>query len=550
MKIGKNWLYLAVILTVFVGCIYGNSISGSIPADVSSQNRADVIKIDSMAAFGRLEKPPVQFLHDAHTKALSQKDLGCDTCHLTKDNRIYPKFKRFEDTDKTAVMNIYHKECIACHGEMTIANEKTGPVDCDDCHTRKEKYLSARQPMGFDKSLHFTHSQANKNKCEQCHHEYSENKKKLFYAKGKEGTCRYCHEEKTQDNRISMRQASHLACINCHINTPAKQEINPPKTCSGCHGPIEQQKLKHKKIKNQSEITRMDRNQPDIVLLKSAPENIKTDEKSNRMAFVPFNHETHENSNETCRVCHHKSLQPCNECHTLNGFPAKSADGSITSPSNTLPDASTGPKAVILEKAMHKIDSSRSCQGCHNAGKQEKECAGCHAVMGKTREMKDEACIKCHSIPVEKLQRPSSLDDEISLARSALQAGKQITKTVHKDDIPEIVTIKRLSKKYEAVEFPHRLVINALVDRIKTNSLSNYFHNEKETICQGCHHNSPASKKPPQCASCHGKQWDEKTPLRPGILGAYHQQCIGCHQQMDIKKPVGCIECHKLKNIE
>ena len=76
--------------------------------------------------------------------------------------------------------------------------------------------MSARKPMGMDLSLHFRHSKAAKEKCETCHHEYDEKAKTLFYAKGKEGTCRYCHKERTEENRISMPLASHLSCVECH----------------------------------------------------------------------------------------------------------------------------------------------------------------------------------------------------------------------------------------------------------------------------------------------------------------------------------------------
>ena len=73
------------------------------------------------------------------------------------------------------------------------------------------------------------------------------------------------------------------------------------------------------------------------------------------------------------------------------------------------------------------------------------------------------------------------------------------------------------------------------------------FHADPGTICQGCHHNSPIGKKPPQCASCHGQPFDERKLNSPGLLGAYHIQCMGCHAEMGIEKPVGCTECHKEK---
>jgi hypothetical protein len=533
MKMAKNWLGRAVVLTITLGCMlgcnYGTGIISTAPAGESSRNRADVIKIDAMAALGRLEKSPVEFLHDAHTKALAVKKLDCTACHLTQNNRIYPKFKRFEDKDRAAVMNIYHDGCIACHGEMNLANEKTGPIECNGCHAGTAIYTSSRQAMGFDQSLHFTHSQKADNKCEKCHHAYNETKKELFYDKGKEGTCRYCHEKKTEGNRVSMRQASHLGCINCHLNATGTQQLKPPVTCAGCHDPAEQQKFK-----KHTAIPRMDRNQPDVVLIKAASKSNGIDKKQSQMHFVPFNHKAHEAFNDSCRVCHHASLQQaCNECHTRTGAPKGSMDTN----------------AVNLEIAFHKTDSTRSCLGCHNSAKQDKNCAGCHAPMGRTREKKDEACIQCHSVPARNLPNPSTPEDETALARWALQSRKQgpASPGVVMDDIPETVTIQGLSKQYEAVKLPHRQIVTALADGIKDSRLAGFFHNGTQALCQGCHHHSPPSKKPPQCTNCHPKQWDENKPSMPGILGAYHLQCMGCHKQMKIEKTAECIDCHALK---
>ncbi len=529
MKMGNKWLGLAVILTVALGCSYGADTSGSFPDEASFGKRADVIKIDSMTVFGRLEKSPVEFLHDAHTEALARKKKDCSACHLSKNNRIFPKFKRFANTDKTEVMNLYHKACISCHGEMALAQEKSGPVDCEDCHNGRQKYRSSRRSIGFDKALHYAHSKNSGDKCEKCHHAYNQTKKELFYDKGKEGTCRYCHGDKTEDNRIAMREASHLACINCHLNTPVTEQINPPRNCAGCHDPIEQQK-----IKAQADIPRMNRNQPDIVLIKADLKTPKAEVRRNRMNFVPFDHKGHEASNDTCRVCHHASLQACTACHTL--------DGSSNAP--------IAPKAVILERAMHKIDSTRSCQGCHEAAKQDKNCAGCHARISQRLSTSDEACIQCHSIPIQNLPLSATEQDEKALTRSTLLSTKRMTEAYAQDDIPEVVRIQRISKEYEAVDMPHRQIVNALVMRIKDNPLSDYFHTGKDTICQGCHHHSPASPKPPQCTNCHFERWDAYTPSKPAILGAYHQQCMGCHKQMDIEKAVGCTECHKSKSPE
>ena len=77
------------------------------------------------------------------------------------------------------------------------------------------------------------------------------------------------------------------------------------------------------------------------------------------------------------------------------------------------------------------------------------------------------------------------------------------------------------------------------------------FHRNELTLCQGCHHNTPATLTPPKCAACHSDTREIVTRVagdgRPGLKGAYHGQCIGCHQKMGIKEPAAtdCIRCHK-----
>ncbi|MDO9264700.1 MAG: cytochrome c3 family protein [Desulfosalsimonadaceae bacterium] len=522
MHKGKHLLRLACILSVPIILIYCTGTYGLEQSlKVSSQTRADVIKIDFIKTFGKLEKQPVVFLHDAHTEALAKKNKDCTACHLSGNDRISLKFNRIKDTDRIGVMNIYHKECIPCHGEMKVAGEKAGPIECDGCHKEKTQYLSSGKPMGFDKSLHFRHSEAQEKKCERCHHEYDEKEKKLFYAKEKEGTCRYCHKPETKGNIISMRVASHIACINCHNKNLAKNLAGGPVKCSGCHDPAAQQK-----IKQISPVPRMDRKQPDMVVIKTAQKGLEAGpENPNRMNLVPFDHQAHEIYNDTCRVCHHESLKSCNECHALSGTKAG--------------------KDVNLENAMHRMDTEKSCEGCHSIKQKETNCAGCHALMGKASKPEEDSCLKCHMIPATEVEKTLNPDLEKSLAAERLNSRKPVTGTYNEADIPEKVVIKNLSKEYGPVDFPHRKIVKALVNNIKDSKLAGYFHSQEGTVCKGCHHNSPASKKPPQCRNCHGKPFDEKNPLKPGILGAYHQQCMGCHQEMGIEKPAGCIDCHK-----
>lgn len=520
MKKEIYWLGWAVFAIVFIGSLCGTGLCSSSSEVLSPRKRADVIDIDTLAVFGDLEKSSVAFLHDKHTEALAQRNLDCTACHLTKNDQIYPKFKRTEDTGRIEVMNIYHDGCISCHGQMNLAKEKTGPVECDACHRTKDRYVSSGLPMGMDQSLHFRHSKASKNECRQCHHEYNEIEKTLFYAKGEEGTCRYCHAQETRGNLISMRLASHIACVNCHLKTKPAETIKPPVNCSGCHDAAIREK-----IKKATGIPRMDRNQPDAILLKTAPKNLIMDKGVSLMNLVLFDHKIHEKNNDTCRVCHHANLKSCKTCHTLNGSP----EG----------------KGISLERAAHKAGSPRSCVGCHSDRKQTENCAGCHSSKGSPRKLPDAACSKCHSVAVPETGLSPDPAEEKALIASMLPSRDRTAGAYSLEGIPERVVIKRLASQYEPVEFPHLKVVTALVDNIKDDHLAGYFHGSEGTLCQGCHHNSPLSRRPPNCGNCHPKLWSPDEPTKPGILGAYHQQCIGCHRTMNIEKPMGCTECHK-----
>lgn len=537
MKKGTTPLQSAVTLVVMVAFSFALTGAGgsdvNAPANNLPEARADVIRIDSLKVFGRLERAPVQFLHDKHTDALEKKSKDCSVCHLSQDERLVPKYQRLKDTSKKEVMDIYHTNCVACHNDVVAAGEKSGPVVCGECHRAEATVASSWQAIGMDRSLHYRHAKAADNKCEKCHHEYNPETQKLFYAKGQEGTCRYCHKEDTEVvvrknievTMISMSEASHLACIDCHRKTRAKQANAGPFECTGCHDPKAQRRIE--KVKD---VPRMQRDQPNVVFVKNRR---STELAGNpapvRMNRVPFNHVGHEQYNDTCRVCHHASLNACVQCHTEQG--AKEGD------------------FVNLSRAMHQLNVNMSCIGCHDLKQREPQCAGCHAFMEKGRQQQDPAsCEGCHMTPP---QEGGALTEtmELVLAASALEAREAVTNTYDEKAIPENAVIKGLSDQYQPATMPHRKIVQTLVNNITDDKLAKYFHADKGTICQGCHHNAPPTQKPVGCNSCHGKPFDSQKPFMPGLMGAYHQQCMGCHDQMGIQKPaaVDCTGCHKPK---
>lgn len=521
----RRWLGIITLASLF---LFNNVTAYAIASSEGGKvvGRSDIIIIDSMKRFGDLQRPSVVFYHEKHSAAVDKKGKDCTVCHLEandKNGGLSLKYMRQEDEASETVMNIYHDNCIACHKDTAAKGDPSGPVECGECHKKEVKISSNWIPMGFDQSLHYRHSKAQEEKCEACHHAYNKTTKKLFYDKGKEGTCRYCHKEQTEENRISGQLAAHMACIDCHRKAQAQNKNAGPVTCSGCHDPAEQEL-----IEKVNPIPRMNRNQPDIVLLKAVGKTEKNPDLI-RMNPVPFDHKSHEKYSDTCRACHHADLNACVSCHSLTG--SKEGDN------------------VKLEQAMHQLGAGSSCIGCHTEAQTDPRCAGCHSSIPKTRKQDAASCITCHTSPPAGNTNPSNVVNDKAIAATLLSSRTPVTATYPDADIPEKVIIKSLAYEYEPVELPHRKIIHALMKNIEDNKLASYFHRENGTLCQGCHHNSPAAKKPPSCASCHGVPFDENNILRPGLKAAYHRQCIECHDAMGIEKPAAtdCTGCHRKK---
>ena len=223
-------IILTVILIIaLIGMVNVHSEAGT------DKRRSDIVTIDLPALPGGEQMPAVQFFHDLHTETLKGKK-DCKACHQQKDNQLVFKFKRLEDSNTDKDMNIYHDNCIDCHKEtadvqyksfLLLADNRSGPVsgDCRSCHNSSSKSGSSRQPVSFDKSLHYRHESAKLIKpikatdevnCSACHHKYDKDAKKTIYKKGEEEACGYCHKPQKTSEASSIRSASHDACVNCH----------------------------------------------------------------------------------------------------------------------------------------------------------------------------------------------------------------------------------------------------------------------------------------------------------------------------------------------
>ena len=521
LKTGGMMLAMVMVFLFAAGAVkVDTSVEGPL------ESGADLIVIDAMKAMGPLERPPVAFFHSRHTEALSKINRDCSACHMADEKgRLSPKFKRLVDADRQAVADTYHINCIACHRDLAGPDQKSGPQTCGGCHQEDPAVASTWKDIAFDKSLHYRHVKANEEKCENCHHEYDKQAQKLVYAKGKEGSCAYCHKDTPVENTMAIKEASHFQCIGCHRDRMAKNQQAGPIGCVGCHDADFQAG-----IEVAPEVPRLKRDQPDVVLVKTGDETLPAEERPTAMYPVPFDHRSHEDYNDSCKVCHHASLASCSSCHTNAGL--KEGDN------------------VKLARAMHAVNTDESCIGCHQEKQKAPQCAGCHTFMGKTDKPNDQSCKACHMSPLPAYVNPADTQKTMNVARKLLKKRNMETKTFAADRIPETVKIDLLSDRFEPAVFPHGKVVKALIDKTRDSKLAGYFHSEKGTLCQGCHHNSPSAEKPPVCSSCHGETIEGADAFRPGLVGAYHQQCIGCHKTMGIEKPDArdCNACHVEKN--
>ena len=446
--------------------------------------------------FGNLQRPAVAFDHDLHTSSLNFPD--CGTCHegSTAESPSYAFVA--DGLGRQAAMDDFHDRCIGCHDERRAEGGTAGPNVCGECHQRGiEDVETVHTDAGYDYALHHEHVKAMDDNCDACHHGYDETAKKLVYVKGEESSCRACHGAEADGDTPSLKSASHDSCIQCHIEVAGRGAVAGPTTCRGCHAerPV---------AEDAAPVPRLERGQPDTV---------QWDMEGMRLASVRYDHEAHEGRAPICRSCHHEGLQGCTECHPMDGV----EEGGW----------------VNTQKAFHAPNSGMSCIGCHGEAKRTEDCAGCHHQM--PAGLPEDTCSKCHV--------PSA---EIVVAEGDAAAPTVVPAGMHASiagTAPEKVTIDGLSSMYSTVDYPHQQVLEKLAEVTADSDLATHFHGT-DALCYGCHHHSPEGQEPPSCGSCHSQPFDHRWPNRPGLKGAYHLQCMGCHEAMAIE-PQGCATgCH------
>jgi hypothetical protein len=97
---------------------------------------------------------------------------------------------------------------------------------------------------------------------------------------------------------------------------------------------------------------------------------------------------------------------------------------------------------------------------------------------------------------------------------------------------PNVVELNELEKLYDPVRFDH-----------KAHSGMTRFGGG----CTLCHHHTPEGGEHPSCRTCHAPDVPHEDSDQPGLKGAYHRQCLGCHREWEGE--TSCEICHTRKAI-
>ena len=119
---------------------------------------------------------------------------------------------------------------------------------------------------------------------------------------------------------------------------------------------------------------------------------------------------------------------------------------------------------------------------------------------------------------------------------------------------PDSVEIDALAQLYEPVAFDHVMHVEVVGDDCAACHHHSTGTPVTDSKCAKCHADSGPTDEV-ACQECHPvkrfeaeylKKLDDDNSLyhvgKPGLKGAYHLKCMGCHQEMGA--PNGCQDCH------
>jgi hypothetical protein len=127
-------------------------------------------------------------------------------------------------------------------------------------------------------------------------------------------------------------------------------------------------------------------------------------------------------------------------------------------------------------------------------------------------------CLCCHSCP-----NPTRNNKCLRTCERSPEVA-EITASI--SGVADIIYLDELVGLYAPVSFPHKL--HADMENMGTG-------------CAVCHHHNPPGRIF-ACNECHGGPSNPANLGQPGLKGAYHRQCLGCHREWSHK--TNCDACH------
>jgi len=124
---------------------------------------------------------------------------------------------------------------------------------------------------------------------------------------------------------------------------------------------------------------------------------------------------------------------------------------------------------------------------------------------------------------------PAKRGEECCPCPGADQAAASEVLAANMEKAPETVKLDTKGEFYGPVEYSH-LEHTDYADQ----------------GCVQCHHHQPPAEPFKKCGACHQSepfQAPDKLNV-PGIKGAFHRQCVGCHVEYG-SGPTECTECHE-----
>ena len=187
------------------------------------------------------------------------------------------------------------------------------------------------------------------------------------------------------------------------------------------------------------------------------------------------------------------------------------------------------------------------------------------------RSLAAEDSSKAADEPVEKVRDPRNPAPAGWQAKDCVEAQKRakeprefVAEVSQEDSKLRQLRFKELGLGVQDIKYSCMLLDSPLVNTFEDLYGRVRFMHTKHAAsldgnCALCHHVSPkgANAGGPNegdrlsetvaCRTCHQEAFDPEHPERIGLKAAYHQQCMGCHVEMN-KGPEDCVGCHA-KNV-